>query len=1643
MTKSYKPLITNIFWVLILLVNLSGYLPAQYSPDNPAPLKEWTFLVYLDGDNDLEESALTDFIEMSSIGTNNDVNIVVLMDRISGFSTRYDNWTGARMGYVQPLDTPTNSWGQSLGELNMGDPQNLKDFVSWGTASFPSNRTALVLWNHGNGWADYYVSLSAAYSYSMDLPLSKQPEPAKAICQDVTSQDDLTLAEIRIALEELRSEELIYIDLFGMDACLMAMIEVAAEFKDVADYFVASPAEEPIDGWPYDTILQDLQINPLMSTAQLGSTIVNRYYQYYNSGETQVAVDLSQLDNLLTQVDSLSYNLINNYQEGPELCISSAEDVLTAFNDVIIAEKHGVNFQGAHGLSVNFPSFGPESDYHSGHLTFLEYTSWENFLASYTALDTDSWVRDAKAYTMQYEPEWEYFDLFSFCQGVIENAPVGLDVIPSDDFVFFGEPGGPFSQYSTTYQLVNPSDVSIDWQVTSPVPWLVISPTSGTILPTTSQEITISVEPSETASTSEGVYTSNIEIINNYGTNNYITVLLALGVTDHLTELFSGTGDNNFDLEYKTITFIPTDITNSGDSAGGANSGGAGSGEASAPEGEGYIAPSINYGNTTGQAGEEYLSAILSSAAPGTISDAAEDTGTGEYSSADANAEYISGYYTACIQDAAVFDIDPAICTEIYLADDDSLEIALEGAYLPFFGQLYDSVHIGSNGYLTFNSGDIEYTETISAHYKLPRISAFFDDLAPISGETRFSYLVDDEKIVVTYENIGDLTDDTVQTGDQNTFQVQIFFNGIIKITWLEMETKDALVGLSNGIMPEDYLESNLDRYQQCQQDSPMAPIALDSQIPITQAMPRNIVLSAYDDDLPQGLTYFITELPIIGSLFQGETEITTTPYILGANNIVTYYQDSQDSGYDSFSWYANDGSSDSNIATSTIEILPLINYFTESMLADESDLSGLSVTFTPDDSESRYSACIDTLYSLPNDPNENDRILNDTSVNNDDEYYHCFLTDGKQVFLYGNAWNSFYVSANGYITFGEGTTDYQFTILEHFNMPRISMFYTDLNPDYGGAIYFQQLADRVVVTYDEVRERSSTATYTFQVELLFNGVIRIHWLDVSANAQKAGVGLSEGLGVPATFVESDISASDSCMTNNPIALDSTVETWAGQSVPVLLQAQYANEYVITTLPVNGTLHVGQIEIDSVPFGLAEDNIVLYTADRNAPAYDQFQWYCYNSSSDMMTVSNTATVEVQVHGCDVILEPEPVMPVDGNVCTQLNLPLMWDVPVQQNKSGVTYSGTRSVELQQSILVKKLSSESSQKGTPTVSALPTKAFIDIPGAKVNVLMFVKYSNNFPGGEVENTLNAISQYYTDFSVTLTDQEDPIVLEQMLESHQVFLIPEQQSTIVSTAASLGDSWSEMLNDYVERGGIVIACDFIWGAYELMNSAGLMQVQSSEQSILLNEQLDLAVNDIITDGIEQAFVSHAGTVSYDSADGEVLVSHQGSPVAVVSYQGHGLALLLGWDYYSYDDNYARIIANAVRLGAADYNYNIYLDTVNPPQNMVAQDYNFKIYDPGVLVPNQRYYWRVEASNKCGDFVTGPVWTFTTTNSMTDFDGNCKVDMLDMSYLAENWLNSDCSASWFRCDGTDTDRSGDVGFTDLAELAGEWLNSN
>ncbi len=256
-------------------------------------------------------------------------------------------------------------------------------------------------------------------------------------------------------------------------------------------------------------------------------------------------------------------------------------------------------------------------------------------------------------------------------------------------------------------------------------------------------------------------------------------------------------------------------------------------------------------------------------------------------------------------------------------------------------------------------------------------------------------------------------------------------------------------------------------------------------------------------------------------------------------------------------------------------------------------DLAGLSLTFTPNGSPDFYAACVAQHGgSLPTDP------AGGTNLNLGDDVPISFLLGGgATVGLYGQSHATLFVSPNGYLTFGSGSSDYDESFADHFALPRVAALYDDLHPGQGGSVSLKQLADRVAVTWLAVPEYNAGNSNTFQIEMFFDGTIRMSWLALAA--PDAIVGLSQGAGLDPDFLPNDLSQSGSCGPTPPFVQDLQVQTTIGDPLAIALVGNDDGTpsplvYRIASLPGFGLLSdpVGAVTILEAPHDLAGSSVV-------------------------------------------------------------------------------------------------------------------------------------------------------------------------------------------------------------------------------------------------------------------------------------------------------------------------------------------------------------------------------------------------------------------------------------------------------------------
>lgn len=414
----------------------------------------WLFMVYMAGDNDLEGFALQDILELQRVGSGDDVCALVQVDRAAGHDADHGDWKTTRRYLIERSDgREIVSAYEDIGETNTGDPRALRDFIRRGLELCPAEHRALVIWNHGTGWKedDIYgvVARSAELARAaVTLPVRKlqQKRPlfaptieksfvrdtqTRAIAFDDDAQDFLDNAELSGALSGGLETVGGRLDLIGFDACLMSMIEVHYQIRDLAGVVVGSQELEPPQGWPYAEVLKLFAEAPGAPATDTARRIVDAYGESYRGSDwrlmlTQSAVRLDAIAGAATALDALakrlaallddagqrhkvwfalmaSYKNTIKFKDQEYLDLLHLLDNMTAdLPDPVAVDlaqrcrdasaaavvgnhttRKGRPVPEVGGLSIYWPMSGMRYSEHYDKLDFARDTAWNDFLKAY------------------------------------------------------------------------------------------------------------------------------------------------------------------------------------------------------------------------------------------------------------------------------------------------------------------------------------------------------------------------------------------------------------------------------------------------------------------------------------------------------------------------------------------------------------------------------------------------------------------------------------------------------------------------------------------------------------------------------------------------------------------------------------------------------------------------------------------------------------------------------------------------------------------------------------------------------------------------------------------------------------------------------------------------------------------------------------------------------------------------------------------------------------------------------------------------------------------------------------------------------------------------------------------------------------
>ncbi|MGE0009323.1 MAG: clostripain-related cysteine peptidase [Candidatus Babeliales bacterium] len=396
----------RIVIVALSLVSMA-WLPCKAAK---APKKPWTFFVYIAGDNNLAQFVTLDLGEMMKVGSNANAHIIAYTTEKQVGKPKQTNRYEVLPGSLKKIGSTTVE--------DSGSVATFKKALEWAVVNYPSDRIAVVLWDHGSG----------------TLNPGRSPQGWKGICWDDTTHHFLTDRDccdvFKYVNNTYRNGK--KIDIVACDACLMASLEVAHTFRTYVDYFVASEENIPGYGYQYARALAPLK-NGNPKPVDFAKSMVKAYDDAYKTSGwdyTLSALDLKQLDAVVTNLNKIAqffisqlktpnktnlkqalaaliapaatihygtmdyidlYQWLSNIQNNIVTMKLSTQDTKTLkdlitatlplITKAVLARCNSKNYAKSYGMTIYFPRTVMDSSYKN--LLWTGAAQWTSFLQAY------------------------------------------------------------------------------------------------------------------------------------------------------------------------------------------------------------------------------------------------------------------------------------------------------------------------------------------------------------------------------------------------------------------------------------------------------------------------------------------------------------------------------------------------------------------------------------------------------------------------------------------------------------------------------------------------------------------------------------------------------------------------------------------------------------------------------------------------------------------------------------------------------------------------------------------------------------------------------------------------------------------------------------------------------------------------------------------------------------------------------------------------------------------------------------------------------------------------------------------------------------------------------------------------------------
>lgn len=273
-----------------------------------AEKKDWTVLVYLNGNNATASQAVTTMRQLEFVGSSDKMHMAAQLARPKALLDKWSHdWSGVRRYEVQNNGQQFNAGAvvmdgltgflpgktkgiksevlQDMGDVDMGKSQTLAEFLEWGVTKYPAKNYMVVMQGPSEG--------------------------VSGMMHDVIHDSQMSVADLGAAFKQVHEKTGKKIDIVALNGSATNSLEVANELKDHAKLLVGSQDIQSGQSMPLAMVMNE--IANVSKDGEQSPLTVAQYMLLMNSmapGALSI-VDLDKIGPAKEAWNDLAKNLIS------------------------------------------------------------------------------------------------------------------------------------------------------------------------------------------------------------------------------------------------------------------------------------------------------------------------------------------------------------------------------------------------------------------------------------------------------------------------------------------------------------------------------------------------------------------------------------------------------------------------------------------------------------------------------------------------------------------------------------------------------------------------------------------------------------------------------------------------------------------------------------------------------------------------------------------------------------------------------------------------------------------------------------------------------------------------------------------------------------------------------------------------------------------------------------------------------------------------------------------------------------------------------------------------------------------------------------------------------------------------------------